>query len=108
MRTVIGIDLGTTNCSVAYVTQVPDLPPEGPEIKVEPIPQVVNPGEVRDEPDAYRRSFLFYRQQSLVKETNQMPSTFAGIELGSRAGEVINTTVVNGGFRIKDGEYSRQ
>ena len=50
MRKIIGIDLGTTNCSVAYVTQVSDLPPEGPEIHVETIPQVVNPGEVRDEP----------------------------------------------------------
>ena len=50
MRTVIGIDLGTTNCSVAYVTQVSDLPSEGPEIHVETIPQVVNPGEVSDEP----------------------------------------------------------
>ncbi|MGI8746443.1 MAG: Hsp70 family protein [Bryobacteraceae bacterium] len=50
MQKVIGIDLGTTNCSLAYVGQVPDLPSESPEIIVEPIPQIVNPGEVRDEP----------------------------------------------------------
>ncbi len=50
MRSVIGIDLGTTNCSVAYVTQVADLPSDQPEIIVETIPQLVNPGEVRDEP----------------------------------------------------------
>lgn len=50
MRSVIGIDLGTTNCSVAHVTQVSGLPSDQPEIIVETIPQLVNPGEVRDEP----------------------------------------------------------
>src|SRR6267143_902604 len=39
--TVIGIDLGTTNCSVAHG--------EAQSITVEPIAQLVNPGEVRDE-----------------------------------------------------------
>jgi Hsp70 protein len=49
VQKVIGIDLGTTNCSMAYVGEIPDLPSDPPEIIVEPIPQVVNPGEVRDE-----------------------------------------------------------
>jgi molecular chaperone DnaK (HSP70) len=39
--TVIGIDLGTTNCSVAQG--------QAQGITVEPIAQLVNPGEVRDE-----------------------------------------------------------
>ncbi len=50
MQNVIGIDLGTTNCSVAHGTQVPDLASNESEIIIEPIPQVVNPGEVRDQP----------------------------------------------------------
>jgi molecular chaperone DnaK (HSP70) len=49
-RYVIGIDLGTTNCSVAYAdsTAVADalqLPP----VALLPVPQLVNAGEVRDE-----------------------------------------------------------
>ena len=49
-RYVIGIDLGTTNCSLAYAdsTAVADalqLPP----VTLMPVPQLVNPGEVRDE-----------------------------------------------------------
>ena len=49
-RYVIGIDLGTTNCSLAYAdsTAVADafeLPPVG----LLPVPQLVNAGEVRDE-----------------------------------------------------------
>ncbi len=49
-RYVIGIDLGTTNCSLAYAdsTAVADalqLPP----VTLMPIPQLVNAGEVRDE-----------------------------------------------------------
>src|SRR5216684_3000300 len=39
--TVIGIDLGTTNCSVAQG--------HAESITVEPIAQLVNPGELRDE-----------------------------------------------------------
>jgi len=49
-RYVIGIDLGTTNCALAYI----DLEPAGgargqagrPEIKEFPIPQLVAPGEM--------------------------------------------------------------
>src|SRR3989442_6053304 len=49
-RYVIGIDLGTTNCSLAYADSsgAPDaftLPP----VTLMPIPQLVNPGEVQDE-----------------------------------------------------------
>lgn len=48
---VIGIDLGTTNCGVAYAdaTQVGD-PLSTPEVRLQPITQLVNPGDVSDEP----------------------------------------------------------
>ena len=50
-RYVIGIDLGTTNCGVAFVdaSQMED-PFHLPEVQLLAVPQLVNPGEVRDEP----------------------------------------------------------
>ncbi len=50
-QTVIGIDLGTTNCSLAYAdtTSLKDAL-ELPPVSLFAIPQLVNPGEVRDEP----------------------------------------------------------
>ncbi|MBI3757184.1 MAG: Hsp70 family protein [Deltaproteobacteria bacterium] len=46
-RYIVGIDLGTTNCVVAYVdTQTADL--EQPEIKLLRIPQLVTPGNAEE------------------------------------------------------------
>jgi molecular chaperone DnaK (HSP70) len=51
MKYVIGIDLGTTNSALAYAEIRPDADPfETPEVRLMDIPQLVNPGEVRDEP----------------------------------------------------------
>jgi len=47
---VIGIDLGTTNSALAYTELVPDADPFAPAaVQLLGIPQLVNPGEVRDE-----------------------------------------------------------
>ena len=47
---VIGIDLGTTNCALAYAEVKPDADPFAPaNVQLMPIAQLVNPGEVRDE-----------------------------------------------------------
>src|ERR1700733_9402894 len=46
---VIGIDLGTTNCALAYAPQTGD-PREQAPVALFEVPQLVNPGEVRDEP----------------------------------------------------------
>jgi hypothetical protein len=47
---VIGIDLGTTNSALAYAAIQPDADPFAPgNVELLPIPQLVNPGEVRDE-----------------------------------------------------------
>jgi molecular chaperone DnaK (HSP70) len=46
---VIGIDLGTTNCALAYALEGGD-PREQPPVALFEIPQLVNPGEVRDQP----------------------------------------------------------
>src|SRR6266478_1674545 len=51
MKYVIGIDLGTTNSALAYTEIRPDADPfDTPEVRLMDIPQLVNPGEVRDEP----------------------------------------------------------
>ncbi len=50
-QSVIGIDLGTTNCSLAWAdTEAPRDALELPPVTLFSIPQLVNPGEVRDEP----------------------------------------------------------
>ena len=47
---VIGIDLGTTNCALAYAEIRQDADPFAPaNVQLMGIPQLVNPGEVRDE-----------------------------------------------------------
>ena len=46
---VIGIDLGTTNCALAHA-EAPADPREALQVTLEQIPQLVNPGEVSDEP----------------------------------------------------------
>jgi hypothetical protein len=47
---VIGIDLGTTNSALAYAEIRPGADPFAPaNVQLLPIPQLVNPGEVRDE-----------------------------------------------------------
>ena len=49
-RYVIGIDLGTTNSAVAYAEIRPDADTlEPPVVEMLAIPQLVNPGEVREE-----------------------------------------------------------
>ena len=49
-RYVIGIDLGTTNSALAYAEVIPDADPFAPaNVQLLAIPQLTNPGEVRDE-----------------------------------------------------------
>jgi molecular chaperone DnaK (HSP70) len=47
---VIGIDLGTTNSALAYAAIRPDADAFTPaDVQLLPVPQLVNPGEVREE-----------------------------------------------------------
>ena len=55
-RAVIGIDLGTTNCALAYT--------EGEAVEQFAIPQFVHPGEVREEP--LLPSFLFLEDSGSI------------------------------------------
>jgi molecular chaperone DnaK (HSP70) len=51
MKYVIGIDLGTTNSALAYTEIKSDAGPfDTPDVRLMDVPQLVNAGEVRDEP----------------------------------------------------------
>src|SRR5439155_26001159 len=55
---VIGIDLGTTNSALAYSEIRADADPFAPaNVQLLPIPQLTNPGEVRDD-DLDRKSVV--------------------------------------------------
>jgi hypothetical protein len=56
-RFVVGIDLGTTNCAVAYVDRQDGGDPLAPRLRVFEVPQLVAPGDVR--PLAVLPSFLY-------------------------------------------------
>ena len=77
-KQIIGIDLGTTNCSMSHVGETAlDLSLEAPDIQTVEIPQLVNPGEVRDEP--LLPSFLFIPGPSdFPKGTLELPWKSAG------------------------------
>jgi molecular chaperone DnaK (HSP70) len=57
MKSVIGIDLGTTNCALAYASPSGADAPESADVRQFDIPQLVNAGETRAEP--LLPSFLF-------------------------------------------------
>lgn len=46
-RYIVGIDLGTTNCAVAYVDTLEEQD-HAPGIRILPIPQIVEPGQVEE------------------------------------------------------------
>ncbi len=89
---VIGIDLGTTNCSLAFadLAAITD-PHQLPEVKLLSIPQLVNPGEVREE--TVLPSFLFlpgaldFPPGSLALPWNPDPPYVAGRLAQSRGVE---------------------
>ena len=57
-RYVIGIDLGTTNCSLAFALKGAAAPYVPPQIETFAVPQVTAPGEQRDSP--LLPSFLYF------------------------------------------------
>lgn len=81
---VIGIDLGTTNCSVAYAgsaAAAQSLDP--PRVDLFSIPQLVNPGEVRDEP--LLPSFLY------LAGPNDFPAGSLDLPWDAPAGRLTGT-----------------
>lgn len=89
---VIGIDLGTTNSALAYASLGALADPHAlPPVHLMPIPQLVDPGEVRDEP--LLPSFLYlpgpadFPKGSLVLPWEKDPDAIAGMLAQKRGAE---------------------
>jgi molecular chaperone DnaK (HSP70) len=93
---VIGIDLGTTNCALAYAPEGGD-PREQPPVALFEIPQLVNAGEVRDEP--LLPSFLYlpgsadFPTGSIVLPWDESPNYVVGALAQKRGAEVASRLV---------------
>ncbi len=95
---VIGIDLGTTNSALAYAPLGAD-PRESPPVKVFSIPQLVNPGEVREEP--LLPSFLYipgsadFPAGALALPWEASPGFVTGMLAQKRGAEVASRLVAS-------------
>jgi len=95
---VIGIDLGTTNCAAAYAPAGGD-PRDVQPIDLLAIPQLVNPGEVRDEP--LLPSFLYipgasdFPAGSTQLPWNETPLFIVGALAQKRGAEVASRLVAS-------------
>ena len=95
---VIGIDLGTTNCALAFAPRGDD-PREQPKVELFEVPQLVNPGEVRDEP--LLPSFLYlpgpsdFPAGSIALPWDDSPQYVVGALAQKRGAEVANRLVAS-------------
>jgi Hsp70 protein len=93
---VIGIDLGTTNSALAYAPASDDPTAMAP-VTVFPVPQLVNPGEVRDEP--LLPSFLYvpgasdFPAGSITLPWDDSPRYVVGTLAQKRGAEVASRLV---------------
>jgi molecular chaperone DnaK (HSP70) len=96
---VIGIDLGTTNCALAFAPQGGDAREQPPTVALFDVPQLVNPGEVRDEP--LLPSFLYlpgpadFPAGSIALPWDDSPQYVAGSLAQKRGAEVANRLVAS-------------
>ncbi|HEX6897837.1 MAG TPA: Hsp70 family protein [Bryobacteraceae bacterium] len=95
---VIGIDLGTTNSALAYAPAGGD-PREKPAVELFPIPQLVNPGEIREEP--LLPSFLYipaandFPAGSVALPWDEAPHFVTGALAQKRGTEVASRLVAS-------------
>jgi hypothetical protein len=91
-RYVIGIDLGTTNCALAFADASQLDPRELPPVREFLIPQLVNPGELRDEPllpsCLYVHGPADFPQGSTALPWNETPAAVVGELAKTRGAEV--------------------
>ena len=93
IKYVIGIDLGTTNCALAYAPEGGD-PREQPPVALFDVPQLVNPGEVRDQP--LLPSFLYlpgssdFPAGSIALPWDDAPESVVGSLAQKRGAEVAS------------------
>jgi molecular chaperone DnaK (HSP70) len=94
---VIGIDLGTTNCALAFAAATGHDPREQPPVTLFEVPQLVNAGEVRDE--LLLPSFLYlpgssdFPAGSIALPWNESPEYVTGALAQKRGAEVASRLV---------------
>ena len=92
---VIGIDLGTTNCALAFAPAAD--PRESPPVTILEIPQLANPSEVRDEP--LLPSFLYipgpsdFPAGATALPWDDKPRYVAGVLAQKRGAEVASRLI---------------
>ena len=95
---IIGIDLGTTNCALAYAP-AGGAGAETPPVTLFAVPQLVNAGEVRDEP--LLPSFLYlpgasdFPPGSIALPWNETPACVVGALAQKRGSEVASRLVAS-------------
>ncbi len=95
---IIGIDLGTTNCALACAPRAGD-PRETPPVTVIELPQLVNPGEIRDQP--LLPSFLYipgsadFPSGSTALPWDESPRYVVGALAQKRGAEVSSRLVAS-------------
>jgi hypothetical protein len=95
---IIGIDLGTTNCALACAPHAAD-PRETPPVTVIELPQLVNPGELRDQP--LLPSFLYipgsadFPAGSIAVPWDESPRFVVGALAQKRGAEVSSRLVAS-------------
>jgi molecular chaperone DnaK (HSP70) len=95
---VIGIDLGTTNCALAFAPAGGGAR-EQPKVALFEVPQLVNPGEVRDQP--LLPSFLYlpgpadFPAGSIALPWDDSPQFVVGALAQKRGAEVANRLVAS-------------
>ena len=95
---IIGIDLGTTNCALACAPDGAD-PRETPPVTLVELAQLVNPGEVRDQP--LLPSFLYipgsadFPPGSIALPWDENPRYVVGALAQKRGAEVASRLVAS-------------
>ncbi|HEY2785377.1 MAG TPA: Hsp70 family protein, partial [Fimbriiglobus sp.] len=83
MRYLIGIDLGTTNCALAYVDLKEKPGPAGPKLHAFPVPQLVAAGQVREQ--TLLPSFLY------LPGPHDLPAGSIGLPWNPAATDVVGS-----------------
>ncbi|MBW1896057.1 MAG: Hsp70 family protein [Deltaproteobacteria bacterium] len=95
-RYIIGIDLGTTNCAVAY-TDTLEEQDNSPKIHIFPLPQIVNPGLVEEKdllPSfSYQAADDEFPEGSLNLPWQQEPECVVGTFARERGAEVPHRVI---------------
>lgn len=97
-RYLVGIDLGTTNCALAYVDTKEKPGPAGPHLHAFPVPQLVAAGQVRDLP--LLPSFLY------LPGPHDLPAGSVALPWDPAAADVVGAFARGHGAKIPGRQVS--